>query len=141
MMQRKSSMVRRRGLAARRRGTATVELAVCVPLIVSLVFGAIEVANVIFLKQALSVASYEAAQRASARGGDETNAQEAAESVLAAHGVSNGTIDIEPAVTIETEAGTEIVVTATAPLSGNTFLFQMFRDDDALTTTTTMLRL
>lgn len=132
---------RRLSRIVKRRGTATAELAVCVPLLVALVFGAIETANIIFLKQALAVASYEAAQRASARGGTDTNAVDAAEAVLVTHGVTGGSITISPAVDNETPSGTIIEVTATAPLGGNTYIFEHFQGDTNLTTTTTMVRL
>ena len=42
-----------------RRGVATVELAVCLPVIVLLVLGAMEATNMVFLKQSLAVAAYE----------------------------------------------------------------------------------
>ncbi|MGI9517005.1 MAG: TadE family protein [Pirellulaceae bacterium] len=41
------------------RGTATVELALCLPMIVLVVFGAVEGASMIFLKQTLVQSSYE----------------------------------------------------------------------------------
>ena len=44
---------------ATRRGVAAVELAVCLPVIILLVFGAIEASSFIFLKQSLNVAAYE----------------------------------------------------------------------------------
>jgi Flp pilus assembly protein TadG len=124
-----------------RRGTATAELAVCIPVIVSLVLGALETANVVFLKQAIVVAAYEAAQRASARGGVESNAIAAGEAVFTAHHVTGGSIDVNPPVTTQTPAGTEIVVTATAPLSGATFVYRFFAGESSLSTTVTMVRL
>ena len=42
-----------------RRGVAAVEFAVCLPVIILLVFGAIEASSFIFLKQSLNVAAYE----------------------------------------------------------------------------------
>jgi Flp pilus assembly protein TadG len=132
---------RKREARTLRRGTATAELAVCIPVIVSLVLGALETANVVFLKQAIVVAAYEAAQRASARGGDESSAAAAAEAVFTAHHVTGGTIEIDPPVTTQTEAGTEIVVTATAPLSGATFVYRFFAGESSLSTTVTMVRL
>lgn len=130
-----------RAEARARRGTATVELAVCVPIIASLVFGALETANVVFLKQAIVVAAYEAAQRASAKGGVASNAEAAAEAIFTAHHVTGGSIEIAPRVTTQTNPGTEIVVTATAPLSGATYVYKFFAGDSSLSTTVTMVRL
>jgi len=40
---------------------AAVELAVCLPLLVTVIFGGIQAANMIFLKQAIAEAAYEGA--------------------------------------------------------------------------------
>ena len=45
-----------------RFGTAAMETAVSLPLLVILVFGAIEMANAVFLKQSMNLAAYEAAK-------------------------------------------------------------------------------
>ena len=61
-----------------RRAVATVELAVCLPVLALLVLGSIEAASFIFLKQTLQVAAYEGSVRAgrarstSEMSGDET---------------------------------------------------------------------
>ena len=46
-----------------RRAVAAVEFAVCLPVIIMLVFGAIEASSFIFLKQSLNVAAYEGYSR------------------------------------------------------------------------------
>ncbi len=56
-----------RGVKRKRNGTATVELAVCLPLIVIIAFGSIEATNMIFLEQRLTAAAYEGAQGHHAR--------------------------------------------------------------------------
>ena len=50
--------------AKRRGGTAAVEAAVSLPLLIVLVFGAIEVASGVFLSQTLAIAAYEGAREA-----------------------------------------------------------------------------
>lgn len=42
-----------------RRGVATVELAVCLPVIALLVFGSIQACNLVYLKHAITSAGYE----------------------------------------------------------------------------------
>ena len=54
----------RRTTRSNRRGIAAVELAVCLPVIVLLVFGSIEASSFIFLKQSLNVSAYEGIREA-----------------------------------------------------------------------------
>ena len=105
--------------AARRKGTAAVEFAICLPVLITIVLGSIEATNAIFLKQHLTAAAYEAARKATAPGRTSSDATTAATNVLTQFGVSGGTISISPAVGSATAAGTQITVTASAPLSSN----------------------
>ncbi|MGV3607265.1 MAG: TadE/TadG family type IV pilus assembly protein [Planctomycetaceae bacterium] len=106
-----------------RRGTSTVEFAVCLPLVAALVFGVIEVSNAVFLQNALTSAAYEAANVASQSGGTATNAQSRAQAVLSGLGVTSATVTISPAVTASTPLATEITVTCSAPLTANSLTF------------------
>lgn len=106
-----------------RRGIATVEFAVCLPLIFAMVFGVIETANVVYLQNALTSAAYEASNVASVAGGTASDAQTRAGQVLTALKANGATVTISPAVTSSTTLGTEITVTCSAPLSANSKLF------------------
>jgi hypothetical protein len=64
-----------------------VEFAVCLPVIVLLVFGAIEAASFLFLKQSLSVASYEAVREAAKVDATWRDAEARAEAILDSRGV------------------------------------------------------
>ena len=66
--------VRRRS----RRAVAAAEFAVCLPILVLLVFGSIEASSFIFLKQALSVAAYEGAREAALSNSTATAAEDRA---------------------------------------------------------------
>lgn len=103
----------------RRKATATVELAVCLPLIVLLVFGGIEAANGIFLKQGLTAAAYETAKVATTMGYTSADALARGNQVLTARGFQNAVLDIQPPVSTTPASGTPVVVTATAPTSDN----------------------
>ncbi|MCA9260424.1 MAG: pilus assembly protein [Planctomycetales bacterium] len=46
-------------IADLRRGAAVVELAICLPLLVMLVFGSLQACNLIYLKHAITAAAYE----------------------------------------------------------------------------------
>jgi Flp pilus assembly protein TadG len=64
---------RRAGL---RTGAAALEAAISVPLIVTIIFGAIELSNAIFLRQSLNMAAYEAAKVVTRPGTNETLARD-----------------------------------------------------------------
>ena len=103
-----------------------MELAVCLPLLVTLVLGSIEVSNAIFLKQSLTTAAYEGAQVTTCIGGTEAEARTRINEVLTAHGISRATVSISPKVDSDTEPGTPITVTVTAPLGVNSPTFAFF---------------
>lgn len=101
-----------------RKGTATAELAVCLPLILVLIFGGIEAANGIFLKQGLTVAAYETAKMATTVGYTIAEANTRGEQILAARGFSGATITIDPN-TPQIFPGTPVTVTVEAPADLN----------------------
>ncbi len=105
-----------------RRGLATAELAVCLPILMVVALGSIEATNAIFLKQHLTSAAYEGARAAITPGQTSAGATTAAQNVLTAFGVSGGSISITPTVTSTTTTGTQITVTVTAPFSSNTWM-------------------
>jgi Flp pilus assembly protein TadG len=102
-----------------RKGTATVELAVCLPILMIIVLGSIEATNAIFLKEHLTSAAYEGARAAITPGQTSTGATTAAQNVLTQFGISGGTITIAPTITASTPTGTQVTVNVTAPLRSN----------------------
>jgi Flp pilus assembly protein TadG len=108
--------------ASSRKGTATVELAVCLPLLVIIALGSIEATNAIFLKEHLTSAAYEGARKATTVGQTSTTATTTAQAVLTQFGIAGGTITVTPTVGTATAAGTQVTVTVTAPLGSNSSL-------------------
>ena len=102
----------------RRKGSATTELAVCLPLVMLLIFGGIEAANGIFLKQGLTVAAYETAKMATTVGYSVADAQNRGQQILTARGFSGATIAISPNTT-QLFPGTPVTVTVSAPADLN----------------------
>jgi len=115
-----------RGLAYRatrsRKGTASVELALCLPILVVIALGSIEATNAIFLKDRLTSAAYEGARSATTPGQTSTGATTAANAVLTQFGISGAQVTITPAVTTTTASGTQVTVSVTAPLSSNSWM-------------------
>ena len=103
--------------ARRRRGLAATETAVMLPVLVIIVFGAIELANGVYLQQTLSVAAYEGARELSRPGATREDAEQRIAAVLLAREVDDYDVDVYPTVTPATPRGTEVTVSITAPAS------------------------
>jgi Flp pilus assembly protein TadG len=103
----------------RRRGVAAAETAVMLPVLLLLVFGSIELANGVYLKQTLTLAAYEGVRSASWPGATNADAHTRIADVLAARSVTDYEVEITPEVTLTTERATEITVRVSAP--GSTY--------------------
>lgn len=103
-----------------RRAAAVIETAVMLPIIIVLLFTSLELANGIFLKQAVTIAAYEGARSATRSGGTNENATTRISDVLTARAITNYTASISPMVTSNTPRGTAVTVTVTADASSYT---------------------
>ena len=108
---------KRRKTQANRFGAAAVETAIVLPVVVFVVFGSIEIANGVFLKQSLAVAAYEGAREASRPGGTQSHAISRIREVLSNKGIDNEQVSITPPITAATPRGTKIYVKVLAPVS------------------------
>ena len=114
--------------STRRSGAAVVEFAVCLPILLLIVFGSIEGASMMFLKQTLVQASYEGAKVA-IRTGDQEAAEEAIRAVAAGRRVKNVEITTIPSNLADADPGQLITITVTAPGNANSLLpFGPFKD-------------
>ena len=123
-----------------RRGVATVELAICLPVILLLVVGAIEGSNFIFLKQAVTSAAYESAQVMTRVGGTKVKAESRATEVLSARSIDQSTISFMPANPDTVARGEQVTVSITAPVSANSVGLRWFFDSESVTASVCMLR-
>lgn len=123
-----------------RRGTATVELALCLPVIVLLLFGAIEVAHFIHLKQDLTVCAYEAGKVANRRGTTQADVVARFQEIAGAKGLEKATVTITPLLTALTPSGTEISLTAQAPANDNYELPSTYFRNRTLQATVVVIR-
>lgn len=103
-----------------RRAAATVELAVCLPVLITLVFAAIEASNMVFTKQAVTAAAYEGARTAIRPDATSGNVQARVQEVLDARGVNGTSISTSPGDVGGIARGTRITVTVTAECNANT---------------------
>lgn len=111
-----------------RSGAAVVEFAVCLPLLMLIVLGAIEAAHGIFLKQALSAAAYEGMRAAIEPGSRQADAIQQAQTILDARLVKNPTITFD--TNIDTAPrGRKVAIEISAPISSNSpFIGRVIQD-------------
>lgn len=100
-----------------RRAAAVVELAICLPVIVLLVFASLEGANMLFLRQAVVQSAYEAAKASAKSRGSEARGRTLAQQILTARNVPADQINIgfNPANVDTLAPGTQFTVTITVP--------------------------
>ncbi|MEM6468953.1 MAG: TadE family protein [Planctomycetota bacterium] len=122
-----------------RRAAAAVEFAVCLPVIVLLVFGSIEASSFIFLKQSLSVASYEGIREASKPDSNEADALARAQAILDSRLVNDYDIRFPDGVD-GLERGDRIVCEVSAPTNSNSPLAGDFITNRVLTARVVMLK-
>lgn len=79
-----------------RAGTAIVEFAVIVPIVVLIIFATIDICSFLYLKQTLKVASYEATRVAVMVGSTTTLAESQAKMLLDQRGIKGYSVTISP---------------------------------------------
>ena len=112
----------RRNKLGQRRGNAAVELAVTVPLMATIVFGSIELCSMVHNKQALATAAYECTGVAISATGTDAEVQSRATDILDQLGIVGGSVTTTPASIEGIPRGTQITVTVSAPVAGNSLV-------------------
>ena len=110
------------GYKRRRKGAATVELAVCLPILSLIAIGSFEAASMIFLRQALVQSAYESCKVAIKNDGDQSLARTRAVEVLSFRDITGETITFDPANTDDVPRGTPVTVTISCPGDTNSIL-------------------
>ncbi len=126
--------------ASSRRGTAAVEFAVCLPVLVLLVFGSIEASSYIFLKQSLTAASYEGVREAAKSTSTEETALATATSILESRSVRDFQISFPEGDIANVPRGEPITCEVTAPTQTNSPLAGGFVPNRILTARIVMLK-
>ncbi len=111
------------------------------PLLLVLIFGSLELANAVFMKQSLNMAAYEAAKVVTRPGNNRTLAQTRCGEVMAIRKVTNYTLTFSPAVPETALRGAEITVTLTAPASNLSYGPVRFMAGRTVTAVVRMVRL
>ena len=122
------------------RGVATVELALCLPVLALLVFGSIEAASFIFLKQSLQVAAYETAREAISIGAVEADAAGRATAILSSRSIRDANVRFASGPLVSTVRGQQVVVEVSAPTRTNSPLAGQWVANRTLTARVVMLK-
>ena len=126
--------------AKRRRGVAAVEFAVCLPVMVLLVFGAIEASSFIFLKQSLQVAAYEGVREAVRINSNNSNGTNRATNILTARTVNDFDINFPNGEAANATRGDQIVIEVSAPTATNSPLAGQWLTNRTLTARVVMVK-
>ncbi len=137
--------VRPRRYSAARRGAATVELALCLPIMLTTAFGMVETCNAVFLQARLQSGTFEAARYATRPTTSEatsaTTAQVLAycQTLMTQLNVNGATITLSPSSVTGLAPQTMVTVTVTAPLSQNTATWFVIAKTLTLSASATMI--
>jgi len=124
----------------RRRAAAVVEFAVCLPLLMLIVLGAIEATHAIFLKQALSAAAYEGMRVAIEPRSTQAEATEHANSILKSRLVNGSKLVFNPSNFDEVERGQKVSLVVSAPISANSPFIGRVIPDRVVSVRTVMVK-
>lgn len=123
-----------------RRAAATIEFAVCLPVIIMLVFGAIEASSFIFLKQSLNAAAYEGVREAIRNSSTTQESRSVTESILNSRNINQFSISFSGGSPESKQRGEPVVIEVSAPAAANSPLLGQFINDRQLTARATMMK-
>lgn len=112
----------RRSTSSERRGVAAAEFAVCLPVLVLIVLGTIECGSMIFLKQALTAAAYEAGHTALLPDATAADARATGDAILMDRRIRSGTVALSPGSLNTVAEGDYFEVRVSAPTDANRVL-------------------
>ena len=106
----------------RRSGNSAVELAITLPLMMTIVFGSVEVCQLIHSRQAIEAAAYQCALIAIDSEGTDVDVQARMNEILTQRGVLSGSVVTTPLSIEGLPRGSNISVVVTAPFADNTWV-------------------
>jgi Flp pilus assembly protein TadG len=130
---------RQRSDRPRRHGLAASELAVCLPVVVLLVLATIEACTMVFLKQSLTVASYEGVRAALVQGATAQDVESTCNQVLSDRRIDGAIVTVRPSNIPSLAPGDLVDVTVSAPCGPNSVIPVMFYQGKTLSSTASMM--
>jgi Flp pilus assembly protein TadG len=123
-----------------RNGSALVEFAVCMPVVLILVLGSMEATSAIFVRQALTTSAYEGIRAAVRTGATTDDGTNRAQSVLTARRIRNSSIRFTPALVQDAARGSIIAIEVSASFAANSPFFGTVIRDRVSTVRTVMVK-
>lgn len=108
-----------------------VEFAICLPVLVAVTLAFIDLTNLIYFRQTVKVASYDAARAAAEPSANTASVQSAVDRLLSIRGIENYSIDL-PENFESIQRGTLMNLSVTVPLSEMTSFSGMSLWEDSL---------
>ncbi|MEQ8847324.1 TadE family protein [Botrimarina sp.] len=102
-----------------RRGVETVELALSLPILVTILFGTLECCELLFTKQSIAVAAYESGRVAARRDATTEAVTNRFNQIVAARRLVGATMTLTPGDLSALSIGEEIRIDVTAPVAEN----------------------
>lgn len=129
----------RRRPPRRNGGSVFVEVIICLPLLILLALATLEARSMIYLRQSLKIAAYEAARVAVQPAATESAVQQQAADILQSRRVVDPRLQIDPADLQNLAAGDRVAVSVTAPCVPNSVLRGWFYRGKSVTERVTLL--
>ncbi|MDG2224600.1 MAG: pilus assembly protein [Rubripirellula sp.] len=123
-----------------RSGIAAIEMAVCLPVIILLVFGTIEASGLIFLKQALHVAAYEGVRETVRVDSNNSEGAAIAMSILSSRKIKDVQIRFPNGEASQAKRGDEVVIEVSVSKASNSPLLGHLGTKQTLTARVVMLK-
>lgn len=127
-----------RRLCRNRRGTTTVEFALCAPILFLFTFASFEYSRVNSLRQTAENAVYEGCRRGIVPGATVADVQASTQLILDSVFARNSTITVTPSVI--TEDTSRVTVDVTIPLDDNSWVAPNFFRGRAVSSSLTLAR-
>ena len=108
----------------RRSGATIVEVAVCLPVLIMLLFAGYEFGRATMLRHASESAAYEGARTGMVPGANKRKVNDAVREMLSSMGVSDAEVIVTPAVIKQDTESVKVVVRI--PMKSNTVLMSLF---------------
>jgi len=123
-----------------RQGAALTEFAICLPILAIFLYGTMEICEMIYLRNALTLSAYEGARLACRRDATATLATTRAQQICTAQQVNSPTITISPTNITNAAVGTRITVTVSANWVSNSITRFVLSSNYTFSVSATMIR-